>query len=621
MSINTSQSTSYIKPVDEFVGHAYDYVIIGGGASGLAVAARLTENPKISVAVIEAGKNNLGDPLVDTPALFTQMYGRPDYDWNLMSVPQAGHKNKVHHMVRGKMLGGSSGLNFMLYNRGSDSDYDDWAALVGDAAWSAQSIKSYMRKSQTLEPIDDEIKEFPHRPVVALNHGTSGPVRTSFNVSWLPIEDDILEAAKEVCGLSEEPKDPCNGDRPGFMRSLGSIARTGPNKGMRSYAARSYYEQNQARPNLSVICDSLVLRIVLDGGNVARGVEFEHAGETYTISARHEVIVCAGAIQTPQILELSGIGDPDILKQAGVESKIELRSVGNNFQDHLCTGAAYEFNPGVVSLDAIWNPQVMESAQREYQEEGRGPLSSHINTTGFFTHRTFATEEELRATISSIRATQQETSTSAFYKAQLERIITKLEHENSDLQLIALPVTLNWQAGPGDQGKLSTPLDPAQAHGMSMFVGLQYPVSRGTVHITSSDPKAQPAIDPAYLKHPADVAVLAAGVKFAEKVAASSQLSDKIAKRTLPLPEVKLSTTEDAKAHVRDFCTQEYHSCGTCAMGEVVDTRLRVKGVKGLRVCDASVFPAHVSGNIISTVYAIAEKAADMIKEDWKDGK
>lgn len=427
-----------------------------------------------------------------------------------------------------------------------------------------------------------------------------------------------MEAAKEACGLPTALLDPCNGDRPGFFRSLGLVARTGPNKGMRSYAARTYFLQYAERPNLNVICSALASKVVLEG-KTARAVEFEHVGNKYTIKARQEVIICCGAIQTPQLLELSGIGDPQVLRKAGVECKIELPSVGRNYQDHICSGMSYELKAGNLSLDAIWSPDVMADAQCLYQEQQRGPLSSQLPGTGFFPHRTFATDAELDETIASIRATQREPRTSELYKTQLENVVSRLEDRcGGDLQLLILPATLHWKDATEDQSRLHTPMDPAEPHGFSLMVGLQYPVSRGSIHITSADPKVQPAIDPAYLSHPADVAVLSAGIKFLDKLVNIQNMSSKIAKRTLPEPDVDLTNTEVASAHVRDFCTQEYHSCGTCAMGEVLDSRLRVKGVEGLRICDASAFPAFVSGNIISTVYAMAEKAADMIKEDCR---
>lgn len=226
--------------------------------------------------------------------------------------------------------------DLLLDVRGSNQDYDDWAAIVDDPQWGSEEMKQYMRKHQTLEPIDEKVVDRATMPFVGENHGTSGPVRTSFNGSFLPIEHEFINACDEALGKQglKKPKDPWSGDHiGGFYNTLGAVARTGPNKGRRSYAARGYFEANAQRPNLHVLCEALVSGIELDG-NKAVGVNFSHGGSNHSVKASREIVVSCGAIQTPQILELSGIGDPDVLKAAGVDCKIENRAVGANFQDH-----------------------------------------------------------------------------------------------------------------------------------------------------------------------------------------------------------------------------------------------------------------------------------------------
>jgi choline dehydrogenase-like flavoprotein len=475
-----------------------------------------------------------------------------------------------------------------------------------------------MRKHQTLEPIDDAITERSTMPFIGDNHGTSGPVRTSFNEFRLPIEDDVIKACDEATGMTKKPMDPWSGDHIGFYNTLGTVARTGPNRGKRSYAARGYFETTSAsRPNLKVLCEAYCTGLVIEDAT-AKGVNFTHNGSAHTVSVKHEVIVTGGTIMSPQILELSGIGDPEVLRAAGVELKVENKGVGNNFQDHVVVLTGHTLAPGHASLDSIYDPDVMASAQKTLMETGGGPLTGISSVQGFFPYKLFATEAELQATIKSINDTP---TTSPFHKQQLEQVAAHVASSTSaNLQFVLVAATPGYEHGVEDQSKLFPPVDPSKGMGITLAACLQYPASRGSIHISTSDPMVYPTIDPGYLTHPADVAVLAAGLKLCDAVAKSGALKDKLASRIFPAEGVDLEDTKQAEQAVRDWCLGEYHPAGSCAMGDVVDSRLKVKGVKGLRVADASVFPNHVSGNIVSSVYAVAEKASDMIKEDWGIG-
>lgn len=232
-------------------------------------------------------------------------------------------------------------------------------------------------------------------PFISENHGTSGPVKTSFNGYHLPIEDDVIKACDEVAGLTNKPTDPWSGDHIGFYNTLGAVARTGPNRGKRSYAAKDYLGMCQGRPNLKVLCEALVVRVDLEG-NAAKGVTFTHEGVQHSISVNREVILCGGSIDTPQVLEFSGMGDPEVLRAAGVECKVELPSVRNNFQEHVVTAVGYELTPGNLSSDAIWIPEVMAAAQQALAETQAGPLTAVSSCQGFFPYKQFATEEELK---------------------------------------------------------------------------------------------------------------------------------------------------------------------------------------------------------------------------------
>lgn len=606
---------SPISSIEEFTNTSFDYVICGGGTAGCVIAARLTENPDVTVGVIEAGTYKIGDPLVDTPAAFPQMFEKPDYDWCHYTAPQKENHGKVHHMPRGKLLGGSSGINYMMYVRGSLQDYDDWADLTNDDGWSAKAMLQYMRKHQTLEPIDPSITDRSTMPFVGENHGTSGPVRTSFNDTQIPIDDAIIKACDAVAGFTKKPVDPWSGDHIGFFNTLGSVVRTGPNRGKRSYAARGYFEANKDRPNLKVICGALVNKINLEG-NRATGVNFTYGDRTYDIHANREVIVCGGTIKSPQMLELSGVGDPDVLRAAGVECKVENRAVGANFQDHSLSLLVWEVKPGVVTMDTLYQmPEAMQAAVKQYMETGGGPMSSIASMQGFFPAKLVMSDAELAAVVQSIKDVK---PTSDFHAQQLQQVIAHLESDKSaNLQFVLVPVTPDLERGVEHQSSLWTQRTADQPASVTFAICLQYPVARGYIHIESSDPRKDPVIQPNYLGHDADTAVIAAGVRFADKVGQSRLLEDQIAQRSWPDLSVDLQNLEHAKKTVHDLVIGEYHPCGSVAMGDALDSRLRVKGVQGLRVADASIFPNNVSGNIVSSVYAVAEKAADLVKEDW----
>ncbi|PSK34121.1 Cellobiose dehydrogenase [Elsinoe australis] len=610
----TPKLSALADSASEFQELHYDYIVVGGGTAGLVVAARLTENPDIKVGVLEAGPSRLNDPLVDTPAYFLQMLGNENYDYKFYTEPQTQNKGIRHQHPRGRMLGGSSAINYMMYVRGSDQDYDDWAELANDKGWGEKPMKQYMRKHQTLEPIDPGAKKQDTMPFVGENHGTSGPVRTSFNPTLLDIENDMIKAADEATGLEKKPLDPWGGDHIGFFNTLGAVCRNGENKGKRSYAGRGYFAANAHRPNLKVLCDATVARVVLEG-DTATGVEFSHGGQKHTVKAKKEVIVSGGTYHSPQILELSGIGDRKVLEAAGVECKVELPGVGNNLNDHVLTGVVHELKPGNISLDAIHLPGQLEAAQKQLAEMQNGGLTQISSCQGFFPYKMFATEQELADTVKLVEAG----GDNEFQKKQLKQVVAHLKSDTSaNLQFVMVSATGDFVDGIKDQSVLfPPPKSPERPLGISMAICSQYAASRGYVHITNSDPNTLPKLDPRYLTNEADVNVLAAGLMFCDKTIKSKHIADKIARRSFPREELDLSKLEDAKTAAREAIMTEYHPVGTCAIGEVVDSKCFVKGTKRLRVIDASVFPNHVSGNIVASVYAVAEKGADLVKAEW----
>jgi choline dehydrogenase-like flavoprotein len=338
-----------------------------------------------------------------------------------------------------------------------------------------------------------------------------------------------------------------------------------------------------------------------------------HGGKKFVINAAREVILSAGVVQTPQILELSGIGNPQILSQAGIDCMVNNPSVGENFQDHVLGGMIFECAPGVLSLDALHGDEYGQKQQMIYEKEKTGPFGSPGMLMGFISYASLVSEEELNATIAAIK--KNSLATTPFQKDQEQLIINQLSDPKfANLQTFLIPANMDMTAG-GDQTKFLGP-PPKGKNRVAPLICLEHPLSRGSIHIRSSDPTKAPRIDPGYFRNGADAKILAAGLKWLDQVTKTPILKKSLGERVQPAPEVSLETEEDRIAVLRDHISTQYHLIGTASMGEVVDERLLVKGVKGLRVIDASICPSHVSGNIMSTIYAVAEKGADLVKED-----
>lgn len=342
-----------------------------------------------------------------------------------------------------------------------------------------------MRKHQTLEQLDESILDRTSYPHVGENHGTEGPVHTSFNDDASPIGELTIKAMDDVCGFSKKPTDPWSGDHIGFFNTLGCVNRSGLHKGKRSYAARGYFQANAGRPNLKVLCEAQVNKIILKEG-VADAVEFFYDGEIETVRAEKEIIICGGVINSPQILELSGIGNPEVLDRAGIECKVELPGVGENLQDHVVTAIGLELKSGTFTMDAMGDPLIMEAATKAMVDHQRGPMTSIASTQGFFPYKGQVSAEELEKTVQSIRETQKEPGSSAFYKRQLDQVITHLEDDSSaNLQCVSVPAGAEFDYGVQTQ-KLWHPPANIPNHRMVLAPCLQYPVSRGSCHVISS---------------------------------------------------------------------------------------------------------------------------------------
>lgn len=595
--------------VEEFTSQSYDYVVVGGGTAGLVVAARLTENPDVTVAVLEAGSNHMDDKQVSTPSLYPTLIGREKYDWCMSSVPQPNAGNKSYSMPRGKALGGSSAINYLMYVRGSKEDYDGWEAM-GNKGWGWDDMLPYFRKHQKL---DDPPTQHPNpqfMPVAAREkyHGTQGPIHTSFNDHYMPMEEDFVKAAFEVGGSPNSLSDAWSGDHYGFYSSLGAVDRTS-DKGKRSYAATGYLRPHLGRRNLRVLTEAQATQILLDDNQNAVGVSFMHEGKEHEVHASCEVVLSTGVIQTPQLLELSGIGNPEILEKAGVSCRVENKSVGANFQDHVLGGMLFNLADGVKSMDELHNPEYAKAQQNLYDNHQQGAYGSPGMLMGFVSYASVVSKQELDETVAEVK--KNSLAQTPFEIAQEGVIVKQLTNPTfANIQTFCIPCRLDLSAGHSQIEFFSAP--PKGTNQVSLLVCLEHPLSRGSVHITSNDPLAAPSIDPGYFNNPADVKILAAGIKWMDKVSNHPLLKKSLGKRVLPPEGQSLDTEEERMEFVRNHISTQYHLIGTAAMGEVVDDRLKVKGVGKLRVVDASVFPGHVSG---TEIHAHKYIAADLWKE------
>lgn len=521
----------------------------------------------------------------------------------------------------------------MAYVRPNAEDIDSWNM----EGWSWADLEPYYHKSETNHQKNRE--DWPESYVLdAAKHGTAGPIHTSFPVWRAPIEDSILQAFADKTDLPFPPAaDPMQGSHLGFFESLHTVDRTQAGKVSRSYATTGYLVPILQRKNLKILTEATVSKIHLerDGSTdqsvSAKGISFEHKGVVYKALANREVILCCSSIQSPRLLELSGVGNPEVLSAAGIDCVVNLPGVGENLQEHPLTSIIYELEPGKdndnITLDSLFlNPDVFAEHQRLLAENQTGMLASPAGLMGFVPYATHVDKESLEETVRSVQDSSASHQDNKLQSAQANFIVDRLRNPaSSAIHYIGFPANVDIANAASNQSLLVAGPRPGRQACYSFLISSMYPASRGSSHITSSSESlgSSPRIDLGILSHPADLDVLAAGLAFVDRIISPSSsfqsecVRGKIAERVDPAPEIDVQDPAQAKDFIRDRTMVFNHILGTCAMGQVVDTRLRVKGVAGLRVVDASVIPSQISGNIIATVYAIAEKAADLIKEDY----
>jgi choline dehydrogenase-like flavoprotein len=524
----------------------FDFVVIGAGSAGCVVAGRLTEDPAVTVCVLEAGGS--GDsPLVNIPAAAVAMLPTRLNNWAFETVPQAGLNGRKGYQPRGKALGGSSAINAMVYARGHRSDYDHWASL-GNEGWSYEDVLPYFLRSEHNERFTNEW------------HGRDGPLWVSDLRTDNPFHARYLEAARQT-GL------PVTDDFNGAEQEGVGIYQVTQKNGERWSAARAYLLPHMTtRKNLSVETHAHVQRIIFEGSR-AVGVEVTLGDKTRTIRARREVIVAAGALQTPQLLMLSGVGDAQELDRLGIPVVHHSPGVGKNLQDH----PDFIFGYRTRSLDTMGisfrgSVRLLREILR-FRRSRRGALTSNYAEGG------------------------------AFLKTRPD---------------LAMPdIQLHFVVALADNHARTLPL----GHGLSCHVCLLRPRSRGEVTLASKNAHDAPRIDPAFFRAPRDLDNMVEGFKLARRLMHAPALAEWITK---DLFTANVNTDDEIRDALRRRVDTVYHPAGTCRMGQdthaVVDAQLCVRGLQGLRIVDASVMPTLIGGNTNAPIIMIAEKAVDMIR-------
>jgi choline dehydrogenase-like flavoprotein len=534
----------------ELVTDAVDFVVVGGGSGGCAVAGRLSEDPRTSVAMLEAG--GAGDNwVVTTPGALSLMVPSKLNNWAFDTVPQAGLEGRIGYQPRGKGLGGSSAINAMVYIRGHRSDYDQWASL-GNIGWCYADVLPYFKRSEDNADFDGEY------------HGKGGPLAVNRLRTDNPVQQTFLQAAREAQFRIRE--DFNAEDHEGL-----GIYQVTQRNGERWSAARAYVHPHMGtRANLRVETQAQATRILFEGKR-AVGVEYRQGEAVKQIRARREVIVSSGAFQTPQLLLLSGVGDSAALAEHGIATTHHLPGVGQNLQDHPDFIFAYLSDSPYFTGMSFSGIAHQLRAIMQYRRERRGPMTSNFAECGGF-------------------------------------LKTRPDLEIPDIQLHF------GMAMVDDHGRKRR-----WGRGFSCHVCLLRPKSRGSVSLHSADPFAAPAIDPNFLGDVDDLESMVAGYKTTRRLMETPALK---ALQKKDMFTAGIETDDDIRSLLRARVDTVYHPVGTARMGNdamaVVDPKLRVYGLEGLRIVDASVMPTLIGGNTNAPTIMIGEKAADMIKAEMR---
>ncbi|KAF8905300.1 alcohol oxidase [Mucidula mucida] len=589
--------------VDEATKKAFDYVIIGGGTAGLVVGARLSEDAKTSVLVLEAGPANLNDNLLLRPGQFGMQFNKPAYDWAYTTVPQKHADGLVMTLRSGKGLGGSSGINLLCWTKPPASDIDDWERL-GNPGWNWKNYEKYIAKSEGFVELDPEEQLKRELKLAEWNVGRQGPLGTAHLKTMTEVEMKAHQALLNL-GLPEAPG-PLSGNPNGAFLMPNTIdSKTST----RTYSTTAYYQPNATRENFSVLVGANVNKIVFaegEGDLTATGVEFEYDGKTYVVNASKEVVVSAGSLKSPQILELSGIGRKDILEAIDVPVKVDLPGVGENLQEHTNVGISFELPDSITSdtLDIMRDPE-LAAKHADLHLKLSGLHTMGINVLSF---NPLSRMSPRAPGIYDGYVPGGDRAIPAGLKEQYKIQMQRMKNDSPGYETIIVP------------GFRSAPRPPAKGKKYISFIGASnYPFSRGTVHAVSKNPRVNPAVDPHYFEENIDLESLLEMFKFLRRIPQTSPLKELLGVPNEYNPGVEVETDEQIKAWIKKCVGSTFHSAGTCAMlprdqEGVVSPELKVYGTKNVRVVDLSIAPLHFASHSQATVYAIAEQGADLIK-------
>lgn len=530
----------------------YDYIVIGAGSAGSIVAARLSEDPAVTVLVLEAGGHDRSF-WFDMPAGYARSYFNPKTNWMYSSVPEPAMAGRRIYNPRGKVQGGSGSINAMIYVRGQRQDFDDWRD-AGNAGWGYDDVLPWFRKLENHPAGDTEY------------HSSKGKIGiTPMRGKTHPICDRFLDAAREL-------QLPLSDDFNGADFEGAGIYETNIYKGKRHSSSKAYLTPALTRPNLTLQLGIEVEHLLFDAAGRASGVRFKSSAGLKEVKARKEIILCAGAIGSPKILQLSGVGNPAHLTAKGITVRRALPAVGENLQDHLCASYYYRSNVPTLNdeLRSIWKQGL---AGLKYVLSRSGPLALSVNQAGGF----FRTDDTVQA---------------------------------PNVQLYFNPMSYRIPAS------TKAKLQPEPYSGFLLAFSACRPDSRGQVTLASPDPASAPDIRMNYLASERDQREAVEASKLIRRFMQTSALGAITVEETLP--GTQCGDDMAMLRYLREQGGSIYHLCGTCAMGpdpltSVVDSRLRVHGVPGLRVVDASIFPNITSGNINAPTMMVAERAASLI--------